>query len=129
MSGKSTQSQQPADLDPALRGARGRRTAAAGTGFRRGELSFFWTPWGNLCDAGVRSNSYDPFQDTWREGDEYDVSRYKGKGPFFSEAGPSTLAAVQNGLQGQMPPLCPPPSGEFQGIFSGAPGSAVSPSF
>ena len=101
----------------------------AGTGFRQGELSFFWTPWGNLCDAGVRSNSYDPFQDTWREGDEYDVSRYKGKGPFFSEAGPSTLAAVQNGLQGQMPPLCPPPSGEFQGIFSGAPGSTVSPSF
>lgn len=78
-----------------------------GTGFRQGELSFFWTPWGNLCDAGVRSNSYDPFQDTWREGDEYDVSRYKGKGPFFSEAVPSTLAAVQNGLQGQMPPLCP----------------------
>ena len=68
----------------------------AGTGFRQGELSFFWTPWGNLCDAGVRSNSCDPFQDTWREGDEYDVSRYKGKGPFFSEAGPSTLAAVQN---------------------------------
>ena len=83
----------------------------------------------NLCDAGVRSNSYDPFQDTWREGDEYDVSRYKGEGPFFSEAGPSTLAAVQNGLQGQMHPLCPPPSGEFQGIFSGAPGGAVSPSF
>ena len=64
----------------------------AGTGFRQGELSFFWTPWGNLCDAGVRSNSYDPFQDTWREGDEYDASRYKGEGPFFSEAGPSTLS-------------------------------------
>ena len=46
---------------------------------------------------------------------------------IFSEAGPSTLAAVQNGLQGQMHPLCPPPSGEFQGIFSGAPGGAVSP--
>ena len=35
MSGKSTQSQQLADLDPALRGARGRMTVAAGTGFRR----------------------------------------------------------------------------------------------
>ena len=35
MTGKSTQSQQPADLDPALRGARGRMTVAAGTGFRR----------------------------------------------------------------------------------------------
>ena len=80
----------------------------AGTGFRQGELSFFWTPWGNLCDAGVRSNSYDPFQDTWREGDEYDVSRYKGKVHFFSETGPSTLSCCSEWSSRANAPLFAP---------------------
>lgn len=101
----------------------------AGTVFRQGELSFFWTPWGNLCDAGVRSNSYDPFQDTWREGDEYDASRYKGKGPFFFGNRPFNVKLLfRMVFKGKYPPLCPP-SGEFQEIFSGVLGSVVSTAF
>lgn len=81
----------------------------AGTGFRQGELSFFWTPWGNLCDAGVRSNSYDPFQDTWREGDEYDASRYKGKGPFFFGNRPFNVKLLfRMVFKGKCPPSLPP---------------------
>ncbi|QHV52448.1 hypothetical protein DMI71_00475 [Akkermansia muciniphila] len=52
-----------------------------------------------------------------------------GKVHFFRKPALQRWLLFRMVFRGKCPLFAPPPSGEFQGIFSGAPGSAVSPSF